>query len=553
MPNGTGPGLINLPQQPDQINTSNMRYTDIETDINLLTLPAVNRQKFTPFPSCTLQEIFEKTVEKHPQRTAVVFNGDALTYEQLNKNVNKLAFFLRKQGARRDQLMGIITERSFEMMIGIYGIIKAGCAYLPLSPNDPDKRIQNILQDAAPAVLLVQQKFYARFAAIHPLVICIETILEQDLPADNPTVINTPADLAYVIYTSGSTGMPKGVLIEHHSVVNRLTWMQEAYPITSEDVILQKTPYTFDVSVWELFWWAFEGAAVCLPLPNNEKNPMAIVKDIEKNKVSVLHFVPSMFNVFLEYVKLLKDISPLASMRLVFTSGEALQVSHCKKFNQSIQSELGTRLINLYGPTEATVDVTHYLCPKGEITGEIPIGKPISNTAMYILKDGNELPAGQVGELCIAGTGLARGYLNRVELTHEKFACPFRDRKERVYKTGDLACRCPDGNLLYYGRIDQQVKIRGIRIELGEIESVLNEYPGVESCLVDIKRPSENVVLLVAFYVAAEEIPAAALKAHMKKFMPEYMIPNFFQRIGVMPLTVHGKINRSALPELSLK
>lgn len=522
-------------------------------DMDILSLPAGNRQQFTPFPSCTLQEIFEGTVEKFPERKAVLFNGSSLTYEQLNKQVNKLAWYLRERGLGPDQLAGIISERSFEMITGIYGILKAGGAYLPLSPYDPVKRIENILQDAAPAVLLVQKKFYSQYAAVHPAVYCIEEILEKELPENNLPVISTPVDLAYVIYTSGSTGMPKGVMIEHHSVVNRLIWMQQAYPVTPEDVILQKTPYTFDVSVWEILWWAFEGAAVCLPLPGNEKNPMAIVKDIEKNKVSVLHFVPSMFNVFLEYVKLLKDISPLASMRLVFTSGEALQVSHCKKFNQLVRPALGTRLINLYGPTEATVDVTHYECPDGETENDIPIGKPISNTMLYVLKNGEELPDGETGELCIAGTGLARGYLNRVEMTHEKFARPFRNRKERVYKTGDLACRRPDGNILYHGRIDHQVKIRGIRIELGEIEAVMNEYPGVESCLVDIRRPSENVVLLVAYYVATAPLAEPALKEHMKKHLPEYMIPNFFQHIEVMPLTTHGKLNRNALPEFSLK
>lgn len=530
-----------------------MRYTDIETEMDLLFMPEGNRQQYTPFPSCTMQELFEKTVEKYPQHTAVLFNGNSLTYEQLNKKINKLAFFLRGKGIGPDQLGGIIAERSFEMIIGIYGIIKAGGAYLPLSPYDPVKRVQNILQDAMPAVLLVQQQYYDQYAAIYPVVYCIEEIMAKDLPEENLPVVNTASDLAYVIYTSGSTGMPKGVLIEHHAVVNRLTWMQAAYPVTCNDVILQKTPYTFDVSVWELFWWGLQGAAVCLPLPNHEKNPVTIVRDIEKNRVSVLHFVPSMFNVFLEYVKLLKDISPLSSMRMVFTSGEALQVSHCKKFNQYVRPALGTRLINLYGPTEATVDVTHYECQPGEINGDIPIGKPISNTTLHILKDRDELPDGETGELCIAGTGLARGYLNRVELTHEKFTHPFRNRCERVYKTGDLASRRSDGNILYYGRIDHQVKIRGIRIELGEIEAVMNEYPGVESCLVDIKRPSENVVLLVAFYVAAEEIPAAGLKEHMKKNLPEYMVPNFFQRIEVMPLTLHGKLNRNALPELTLK
>lgn len=505
------------------------------------------------FPSATLPELFEKTVSRYPDRPAVLFNGQSMSYRELNGQANKIADFLRQRGAGPEQLVAIVTARSFEMISGIYGILKSGAGYLPLSPYDPVRRVQSLVEDAQPAVVLVQRLYYEQFAAIHSKVYCIEDILAKDYMTDNLPLLNKPGDLAYVIYTSGSTGMPKGVMIEHRSVINRLAWMQQAYPISQEDTILQKTPYTFDVSVWELFWWGIEGATVCLPLPNNEKNPLAIVKDIELNHVSVLHFVPSMFNVFMEYVKLLKDNSALASLRLVFTSGEALQLAHARKFHQLISPVAGARLINLYGPTEATVDVTHFECLPDNIETEIPIGKAISNTTMYVLKDNRETPVGETGELCIAGVGLARGYLNRVELTQEKFAYPFDHSKERVYRTGDLASYREDGNLLYFGRIDHQVKIRGIRIELGEIEAVMNDYPGVDSCIVDIKRPSENVILLVAFYVSAEELPAAELKAYMKEHLPEYMIPNFFQRLEVMPLTVHGKLNRKELPELSLK
>ncbi len=500
-----------------------------------------------------LPALFEETVGKFADRPAVIFNDEVLSYKNLNKKVNKLAHFLKQRNAGPEQLVGILAERSFEMIIGIYGIMKSGAGYLPLSPGDPVSRVQNILKDASPVILIVQQKFYTSIAAIHNNVFSVEEILKLDLPEYNPPLVNKPNDLAYVIYTSGSTGMPKGVIIEHHSVVNRLQWMQDAYPIGPEDVIMQKTPCTFDVSVWELLWWGLQGACVQLPLPDYEKNPMALAGDIEKYKVSVMHFVPSMFNIFLEYIKLLSSLDTLASLRLMFTSGEALQIAHCKKFNQSIRAAHQTRLINLYGPTEATVDVTHYECPDGEITTEIPIGKPISNTRMYVLGNTGKDTITETGELCIAGTGLARGYLNRVELTHTKFDYPLNDPAERVYRTGDLAKWLEDGNLQYFGRIDHQVKIRGIRIELGEIEAVLNEYPGVESCLLDIKRPSENVILLVAFYVAESMIPATDLKEHMKKHLPEYMIPNFFKHIEVMPLTVHGKINRAALPELTLK
>lgn len=501
----------------------------------------------------TISELFEETVGKYGERTAVQYNDNSLNYNNLNKEVNKLAHFLRQKKIGPDQIVGIMAERSFELIIGIYGILKSGAGYLPLSTSDPIFRVQRIIDDAVPAIVIVQQKYVEEVAKVHQLVFTIEEILQMDLSVENPVIVNKPSDLAYVIYTSGSTGMPKGVMIEHCSVVNRMHWMQEAYPIDCNDVIIQKTPITFDVSVWELIWWGFRGASVFLPFTNHEKDPRALIKDIEKFKISVIHFVPSMFNLFLEYLNLSGDISLLSTLRLLFTSGEALKVSHGRRYYDQIGSIHKTKLVNLYGPTEATVDVTHYEYLHDDTRLDVPIGKPISNTRMYVLDNADCPTADTAGELCIAGVGLARGYLNQVELTTEKFTKLSAHPDERIYRTGDLAKWLPDGNLQYLGRIDQQVKIRGMRIELGEIESILNEYPQVESCLIDVKRPSENIVLLTAYYVAPDEVPATELKKHLGKYLPAYMIPNFFKQITVMPLTAHGKINRKALPELSLK
>ena len=363
--------------------------------------------------------------------------------------------------------------------------------------------------------------------------------------------MNKPEDLAYVIYTSGSTGKPKGVMIEHRSIVNRLAWMQRAYPIGERDVILQKTPYTFDVSVWELFWWALRGARLCFLMPGGEGLPLAIVETVRKHGVSVMHFVPSMLNVFLEYLdgKDANVLQGLASVRRVFASGEALTPSHVRKFNHVLGSRTGARLTNLYGPTEASVDVTYFDCPTHGDFDAIPIGKPIDNTRLYIIRDGKQASIGETGELCIAGVGLARGYLNNEALTRERFTDNPVHPGERIYKTGDIARWLADGNIEYLGREDHQVKISGLRIELGEIENTIREFHGVTDCIVLVKQYSETVVLIVAYIVCKRESEVAELRDHVRKYLPDYMIPNHFERIEQIPLGPNGKADRKALPE----
>ena len=341
-------------------------------------------------------------------------------------------------------------------------------------------------------------------------------------------------------------------MIEHRSLVNRLHWMQHAYPIGEADVILQKTPYSFDVSVWELFWWALEGAKVSFLVPGGERNPLAIVQAIRARGVSVLHFVPSMLSVFLEYLdgRDAAVIERLASVRHVFASGEALTASHVRKFNQVWGGKTGARLINLYGPTEATVDVSAFDCPAGGDFESIPIGRPIHNTRFYVIRDGEQAPIGETGELCIAGVQLARGYLNNPTLTAEKFTDNPVNPGERIYRTGDIARWLPDGNIDYLGRADHQVKIRGLRIELGEIESTIRDYPGIADCVAAVKRYSENVVLIVAYVVCRPELDFDGLKRHLQGQLPAYMVPNRFERIDEIPLTSSGKADRKALPEL---
>jgi amino acid adenylation domain-containing protein len=334
-------------------------------------------------------------------------------------------------------------------------------------------------------------------------------------------------------------------MIEHRALVNRLQWMQSAYPIGPGDVILQKTPYSFDVSVWELLWWALEGATLAFLVPGGERNPLAIVEAVRKHRVSVMHFVPSMLNVFLEYLdaKGLAAAQALGSVKQVFASGEALTPSHVRKFN----ALLGARLTNLYGPTEATVDVSYYDCPRGNEIDVVPIGRPIDNIRLYVIRDGREAAVGETGELCIAGIGLARGYLNNAALTAEKFVDNPVNPGERIYRTGDLARWLADGNIEYLGRGDHQVKIRGLRVELGEIESTVREYPGVIDCVAMVEKHSESVIILVAHVVSRTELDIAALKAYLRRQLPDYMVPHRFERLAELPLTSSGKADRKAL------
>lgn len=526
------------------------------SDADLAAIARFNSTE-APFPDdVTLPQLIEAQVAAHPGRTAVICDHDialgarTLTYAQLNERVNQLAHELRAAGVRPGHIVALMVERSFAMTLGILAIIKAGGAYLPVAPDLPPDRIGYMLKDGGVELLLVHARTANRFAFDGRTLNLDDPALYRGTTAD-PVLLNQPRDLAYVIYTSGSTGRPKGVMIEHRSLINRLHWMQQAYPIRESDVILQKTPYSFDVSVWELFWWALQGAQVSFLMPGGERNPIAIVEAIRARQVSVLHFVPSMLNVFLEYLdgRDAAAIARLASVRHVFASGEALTPSHVRKFNQVWGGKTGARLINLYGPTEATVDVSYFDCPEHNDFENIPIGRPIHNTRLYVIKDGRQAPIGESGELCIAGVGLASGYLNNPSLTAEKFTDNPANPGERIYRTGDIARWQADGNIQYLGRADHQVKIRGLRIELGEIESTVREYPGITDCVAVVRKHSESVILIIAYVVCKPDLDFEGVKRHLQSQLPAYMVPNRFERIEAMPLTSSGKADRKALPE----
>lgn len=528
----------------------------LETDLDPI---AAANQTERPYPhQATLNELIAESVRRHGGRPAVRFEHDPflpapfLTYAEWDRRAAAVAGRLRAAGAGPGSIVGLLVERSYAMLVGIWGILKAGAAYLPLSPDDPPDRLAYVLQNAAVSLLLVQRGTAARAPAGPATLDLEDASLYEGEPWSGPAG-NGPGDLAYVIYTSGSTGRPKGVMIEHRSVVNRLHWMQAMYPIGEGDVLLQKTSYAFDVSVWELFWWALAGSSVALLRPRGEKMPAALVEAVQRHRVTTLHFVPSMLSVFLEYLAAKPSaVASLRSLRRVFTSGEALAPAHVERFNAALAPAAGCRLTNLYGPTEATVDATYYDCPAEGPVAVVPIGRPIQNLRAYILRDGQAVAAGETGELCLAGVGLARGYLNNPELTAQRFtahpACP----QERIYRTGDLARWLPDGNIEYLGREDHQVKIRGLRIELGEIENTIRAYPGVADCVVVSKKYSESIIMLIAYVVAPAPVDWDGLRAHLKARLPEYMVPGHFEALAALPLTSSGKADRKALPEPNL-
>ncbi|MGL4800424.1 MAG: amino acid adenylation domain-containing protein, partial [Cellulosilyticaceae bacterium] len=500
----------------------------------------------------TLVHMFEEQVQKTPTRIAVSYEDEQLTFEALGEKVHKLACYLRDSGVEDEQIVGVCMERSLEMIIAILAILKAGGAYMPMSPEYPEERITYMMQDSGAKLILCQERFQRQREGIR--CINVEDGSLYKGPSQALNKVYRPSQLAYVIYTSGSTGQPKGVMIEHGSVINRIQWMQKKYPIGEADCILQKTPYTFDVSVWELFWWLFTGARVHFLKPQGEKDPSEILQAIQKHHITTMHFVPSMLAVFLEYYETSQEKYDLSSLRQVFASGEALTVAQVKKFNQLIHRPYHTTLHNLYGPTEATVDVSYYDCPVEGAIRKIPIGKPIDNTRLYVLDEAKRLqPIGVPGELYISGVGVGRGYLNKPALTEEKFMEDPHYAGYRMYRSGDLTRWMEDGNIEYLGRMDHQVKLRGLRIELGEIEVLMDAYEGVLESVVVVKEDARGNQHLCGYYTANKTIEVSALRNHISQKLPHYMIPSFFVQLESMPLSANGKLDRKRLPEVDFK
>lgn len=497
------------------------------------------------YPDTCLIKLFEKQVRKTPNAIAIIGDGYDISYSDFNKKVNQLAIKLRKEGIGPNDFVPVITKRNLYMMISIYGVIKAGAAYVPISPELPKQRITYILNDIMPKVVLVSKEYDSGFDGVSILHPEDDRLYYGD--ERNLKILNKSTDPIYVIYTSGTSGDPKGVINVHEGLLNRILWMQKEYPIIVKDTILQKTTYTFDVSVWEIFWWGLFGGKVSLLNNGGEKSPTDICSYIKENKVSVLHFVPSMLDAFLYYLENNpSELDKLNSLKQVFTSGEALNINSVRVFYK-LFSYKNVKLSNLYGPTEASIDVTFYNCtPEDNI---IPIGKPISNIKIYIYDGNNLCGIGVPGELCISGVGLSKGYLNKEKLTNEKFLYN-SDIDEMMYRTGDLARWLSNGNIEFLGRIDQQVKIRGFRIELGEIEAAIKKYFGIGKCALVVKESEYGEKSLCAYIVSEQNINYAQLKNVLKEELPDYMIPSYFMQIEHIPVTENGKLDKKALPPI---
>lgn len=497
----------------------------------------------------TLYSLFEKTAKENKEKICITTAKRELTFGELCCVSENLDGEIRKITGNTKSVIAVIAERSVEMYSAVYGVVRGGNAYLPIDPNYPTERIEYILKNSNAAAVICQGKF-THLAGELPCINMTEFINNSEKTGNLLPSAADENDTAYVIYTSGSTGNPKGARVSHKSAVNRILWMHEKYPLGKDDVILQKTPYTFDVSVWELFWWGMVGGCLAASKPDEHFLPEKILLEAQKNKVTHIHFVPSVFELFLNYLENhTNEIEKFNSVKYVFLSGEALSASLVNRFYKLYDYEKVT-LHNLYGPTECAVDVTYYDC-KPEETDPVPIGKPIFNTQMHVVdRYMNLVPVGVQGEICIAGMNVGQGYLNNPELTEEKFIDnPFGDGK--LYKTGDLAYWRYDGNIVFCGRKDNQIKINGQRIEIGEIEVVISGVDGVDSVAVIVKK-SFGKDMLIAFYTGKKTIRDAVRSVCMNK-LPKYMVPSVFICLDKLPLNKNGKLDRRILNEYKIE
>jgi len=506
-------------------------------------------QTATTYPEQCFHQMFEAQVERDPEAPAVIYEDERISYRELNNRANQLAHYLQRLGVGPETIVGICLERSLEMVVALLGVLKAGAAYLPLDPDYPQERLSFMLADAEVPVLLTATYLKERLAIEAASVICLDTEWERiaEHSSEKPISNVSGDNLAYVIYTSGSTGKPKGAMNTHAAIYNRLCWMQEAYGLTPAERFLQKTPFSFDVSVWEFFCPLITGARLVVARPGGHRDSAYLVELIKQEQITTLHFVPPMLQVFLAE----EDVGACSSLRRVICSGEALP--------RELQDRFFTRLPqvelhNLYGPTEAAVEVTFWACDATANHTTVPIGRPIANTQIYLMDQYNHLvPVGVPGELYIGGVQPARGYHKRAALTAERFVPdPFSSVPgARLYRTGDLARYLSDGSIEYLGRLDFQVKLRGFRIELGEIEAALSAHPAVSEAVVLVREDVRDEKRLVAYLLLqGDERPSnSELRDALKAHLPEYMVPAQFVMLKEFPLTPNGKVDRRALPE----
>ncbi|HYW69964.1 MAG TPA: amino acid adenylation domain-containing protein, partial [Pyrinomonadaceae bacterium] len=495
----------------------------------------------------TLAGLFEAQVERTPDAAALIFDDEVLSYRELNHRANQLAHYLRSLGVGAEIPVAVCLERSPDMVISLLAVVKAGGAYVPIDPADPRERVEYLLRDAGARVLLTTQYPEEGFSSQSVTVVNLDSTREKigERSASNCAPVVSGDNLVYVIYTSGSTGSPKGAMNTHAGFRNRLLWMQQQYGLNETDRVLQKTPYTFDVSGWEFFWPLLAGSCLVVARPEGHRDCDYLNETIRRYGVTTIHFVPPMLRTWLAY----EGAEQCTSLKHVFSSGEALDREAVNRFHSLLDADLH----NLYGPTEASIDVTYWFCRPDWDLNLVPIGRPIANTEIYILDEFLQpVAVGVAGELYIGGVGLARGYLGRPDITAERFIPdPFARRPgARIYKTGDLARYLPSGDLVFVERLDAQVKVRGIRIELGEIEATLGQHPAVREVLVQAPADESGEKRLVAYVVTDLEAGGAVaeLRRYLKEKLPAHLAPQGFVLMPQLPLTPNGKIDRRGLP-----
>ncbi|MBI1390808.1 MAG: amino acid adenylation domain-containing protein [bacterium] len=495
-----------------------------------------------PEPLLIHQHI-EEQARRTPEANALELDEVTVTYDELNRSANRLARYLRSTGVGVESRVGVCLERSFEMLIALLAVWKAGGAYVPLDPDYPQDRLSFMLDDSRVAAVITMSRHLdrlpesGRYICLDEESAKLDSLADTDLPP-----VQTPDNLAYVIYTSGSTGIPKGVMNAHRGVCNRLLWGQTMFPLTPRDRVVQKTPFSFDVSVWELFWPLMTGATLVIARPGGHRDAAYIMELVQRRKITVIHFVAPMLRVFLEQ----EGVERCRTVKRVFTSGEALPYETMTLFFQ----RLGAELHDLYGPTEAAIEVSHWACRPEYDRPIVPIGRPIQNVRLYVLDPWlNPCPVGVPGELFIGGVCVARGYHRRPALTGEMFLPdPYAPSPgARMYRTGDSVRWLPSGEIEFFGRLDSQIKIRGFRVELGEIEAALSSLPEVREAIVLLREDAPGVKKIVGYLLADKRGEMAILNS-LKRKLPEYMVPSALLYLDEWPLSPNGKIDRSALP-----
>lgn len=519
--------------------TKNINDLTILSQEELKELQGFNATEVTYTEAKTVVELFAAQVAKNPNQTALIYEGERLTFKELDEKSNQVANYITSVNLT-NALIPICVDRSFEMLIGIWGILKSGNAYVPVDPSYPQDRIDYILEDTKATQVFCNTAYTAFFKNI--TVVDLDQFDYATFATTSPNITISEDQLAYCIYTSGTTGKPKGVLNAHSGLTNRLFWMRDDLNITSESVLFHKTPYVFDVSVWELTMPFIVGCPLVIARPEGHLDPEYLQDTIARESITFMHFVPSMLNVFIDVVSAEK----LQSLAHIVCSGEALSSTITEKTKQLLPT---TEIVNLYGPTEAAIDVTSMNLTRIDTTKEgVSIGKPVANTKIYVVNTNLQLqPVGVVGELLIGGIQVARGYVNKPELTAEKFIKNPFQTEGNVYRTGDLVRWLPNGTLDFLGRKDHQVKINGYRIELGEVTNAIEQLDTVKQAVVLVDETRGNKRLF-GYIVSETTLEKETIKKQLKDRLPEYMIPTDFMQLDSIPLTINGKVNRKALP-----